>query len=85
MSKMQYLRKKKNITQFELAKRANISIQAIQKYEQGTLDTAGIRIGTLIRLCMILDCNIWDIIEDDTIATELSKRLSAPPVQHAER
>ena len=35
MTKLQYYRKKKNITQYELSKLSNISLRSIQNLEQG--------------------------------------------------
>lgn len=84
MTKLQYLRKEKNISQFELAKRADISIQAVQKYEQGIYPIEGVRLAALLRICDVLGCKIWELIEDEKIAGDLRMQFNAPLVQNAE-
>lgn len=75
MTKLQAIRKKNLISQFELAKRSKLSIQLIQKYEQGKLHIEGSRIESLLNICDVLNCKIWDILEDDKICNRLKKNV----------
>lgn len=85
MTKLQYLRKKNYMTQFELAKETGISMQSLQKYEQGIYPIEGVRVNNLLALCKALNCKIWDLMDDETIAAELRRQICAPLVQQAER
>lgn len=44
MTKLQAIRKKRGLSQFELAKYSDVSIQAIQKYEQNSMSIDSCRI-----------------------------------------
>ncbi len=60
--KLKYLRESKSFTQDEIASRLNIARQSVSKWEQGINEPD---IETLKKLCIILDCSIGDLIDDD--------------------
>ena len=60
--KLKYLRESKSFTQDEIASRLNIARQSVSKWEQGINEPD---IETLKKLCVILDCSIGDLIDDD--------------------
>lgn len=75
MTKLQAIRKKNLISQFDLAKRTDLSIQLIQKYEQRKLPIEGCRLEALLNICSVLNCNPWDIIEDENLCEQLKSFL----------
>lgn len=56
-------RKKRNLTQSELAKISGVSLRTIKAYEQGKLDISKAQGGTLYKLSKALDCAIEDLIK----------------------
>ena len=67
MSKLQELRKSKNLSQSELAKITNIKVRSIQMYEQleSPIESAGL--DKLIPLALALNCKISDILENEVL------------------
>lgn len=63
MSNLKDLRLKKGLSQSKLAQQAEVSIRAIQEYEQGNRDINKAQAFTLLKLANILDCNIEDLME----------------------
>ncbi|MBQ7378860.1 MAG: helix-turn-helix transcriptional regulator [Clostridia bacterium] len=74
-----YLRKKKGITQEELAERMYVSRQTISRWET---DSVYPDVETVIRLCEILECDMETLVRGDASA----KEEPAPvPVQEKEQ
>lgn len=57
---LKQVRESRDFSQAELAQRANMSIQNVQKLEQGR--AKGIQLDTLDLLCSALNCEIQDIL-----------------------
>lgn len=64
------IRERQNLSQSQLAKKANTSIRTIQHYEQKTSNIDGAQLDTLINLAIALNCNISDILN----STELKEK-----------
>lgn len=60
-------REKKGLTQKELSAKANINLSNIRAYEQGTRNINNISISNMINLCVALDCDINNILTDETL------------------
>ena len=60
--KLKSLREAKGYTQDEIASRLNIARQSVSKWEQGINEPD---FDTLKKLCVILDCSIAELIDDD--------------------
>lgn len=73
ISKLQNQRVQKGLSQSELAKAANISIQSLRYYEQGVSPLEGARLKTLIKICKALNCKIDDIIENEKTLNDLQQ------------
>lgn len=65
MSKLQDIREKAGLTQWQLSLLTEIPITTIQKYEIGKANIDGAKIKTLAILARVLNCKIEDIIEDE--------------------
>lgn len=61
-SELKQRRKAWGMTQAELAERANVSLRAIQQYEQGTKDIRRASVDSVYRLSLVLRCTIEDLI-----------------------
>lgn len=85
MSKLQEFRKNKGISQFELAKRADVSIQTIQKFEQRVNCIDNCHLDTLVKIGNCLNISFVDLLESDDLKARVLLQLQAPLVQHAER
>ncbi len=59
--KLSDIRRKRKLTQEELARKANISTSYVQKFEQGNLTRYSS--DYLDKLCEALDCNVSDLLE----------------------
>lgn len=62
-SKLQQIRKSRNMTQRELSHAAGVSLRMVQLYEQRQDDIGRAQVNTIIRLAKVLGCSIEDIIE----------------------
>ena len=61
--KLKEMRIKQKLTQKKLAELADINLRSLQFYEQeNNIHTA--HIDTIIKICLILKCDLLDIIED---------------------
>lgn len=67
MTNLQKMRKSKNLSQSELASAAEINVRTLQHYEQGAKLIDNAHLDTIIRLCIVLNCNIEDILEKPEI------------------
>ena len=75
MTKLQAIRKKNLISKFDLAKKTDLYIQLIQKYEQRKLPIEGCQLESLLNICTVLNCRPWDIIEDENLCRKLKSFL----------
>lgn len=72
-------RAQRGLSQVELAKRASVARQTISKVESGEGD---VTVGILEKLARVLRCEVRDLFECRTPATddaELQRRAKAPP------
>ena len=77
MTGLQNMRIQRGMTQVELANKSNINLRSLQYYEQGRKDIEHIRLDKLLRLCLVLDCKLSQIVEDpkcQTLTKEYEKR-----------
>lgn len=64
MTGLQNIRIQRGMTQAELADRSRINLRSLQYYEQGRKDIEHIRLDKLLRLCLVLNCKLSQIVED---------------------
>lgn len=84
MTKLQDFRVKNEISQFELAKRSEVSIQAIQAYEQMKRPIEGCRISSLLRMSQVLGVYYWELFEDKSLADQVVSQARQAAVQGTE-
>ena len=63
-NKLQELRLERNLTQKEVSKSTGIPLSTYIKYETENLDINGARLLHLIKICLVLDCKLTDILTD---------------------
>lgn len=64
-TKLQELRHKLGLSQYQLATKANLKVRTLQKYEQGGRNLDGAKLETLLNLCIAMDCKLIDLIESE--------------------
>lgn len=65
--KLKTLREQVGLTQQELANKSGVNIQTLRKYEQGVKNINNAKLKTILKLAITLNCNVSDILTDDTI------------------
>lgn len=63
MSKLKEIRKKRNLSQSQLAALSGINVRAIQDYEQGKRSINKAQLGTAYALAYALGCTLEELIE----------------------
>ena len=64
MSKLKSARQAKDLSQSQLAEKANMNVRTLQHYEQGSKVFDHARIDTILRVCLALKCKFKDVIEN---------------------
>lgn len=67
------IRKKRNLTQRELAQRSGVNFRSLQDYEQGHKRLTSANGDILLRLSTVLGCSTEDLLFDDMSGALLSK------------
>lgn len=64
------------LSQSMLAEKAGMSLRTLQHYEQGAKDFDHARIDTILRVCLVLDCRLEDILENPEYV-KLAKKVTS--------
>lgn len=64
MSKLKSKRMEAGLSQSQLAEKANLNVRTLQHYEQGSKIFDNARIDTILRVCLVLNCKMEDVIEN---------------------
>ena len=67
LNKLQRLRQAAGLSQSQLAEAAGINVGTLRHYEQGSRQFDHAELGTILKACIVLNCRIDDIIEDESI------------------
>lgn len=73
--KLQEVRKKKKLSQSQLAKSSGVPLRTIQQWECGQRDIDGAALDRLCDLAETLECKIYDIIESEDLIRKLKNTL----------
>lgn len=74
--KLKAWRQAKGLSQSQLAEKTGINLRTIQHYEQGSKNFDHARIDTIMRVCVALDCQLDDILENPEYV-ELAKKVTS--------
>lgn len=74
MTKIKEMRLKAGLSQSQLAKLTEINMRTLQAYEQGGKNFNNARIDTIMKACIVLNCKLEDIIDNQEYI-ELIKKL----------
>lgn len=72
--KLKKMRQAAGLSQSQFAEKAEMSVRTLQHYEQGSKDFDHARIDTILRACLVLNCKLEDIIENQEYL-EIIKKL----------
>lgn len=64
MGKLKDKRMEMKLSQSQLAKKSGVKLRVLQHYEQKTKNFDHARIGTILKICLALNCKISDVMED---------------------
>lgn len=65
MTKLKSRRLELGLTQAQLAEKTNMNVRTLQHYEQGSKNFDHARIDTIVKVCIALECNFVDVIENE--------------------
>ena len=71
--KLKKLRQAAGLSQSQFAEKAEMSVRTLQHYEQGSKDFDHARIDTILKACLVLNCNLEDIIENQEYVEMIRK------------
>ena len=77
MSKLKTKRMEANMSQSQLAEKANMNVRTLQHYEQGSKIFDHARIDTILRVCLALNCKMEDVIENQEYIDLIKKYESS--------
>ncbi len=66
-TKLQEVRVRKGLSQNELIEKSGIPKKTLQRFEQGITLVDGVKLETLCKLCIALNCTIDEILEDESL------------------
>ena len=65
------IRESRGMSQQELADKSGINKRMIQAYEQGYRSINGAKLTTLVTFCIVLECRLSEIVDDDQLVKDL--------------
>jgi DNA-binding Xre family transcriptional regulator len=74
-TKLKALRVSSGLKQKDVAEKAGLKLPVYSQYEQGIRNIDGCKLITLLKICMVLHCNLADIIESPEIV-ELYQKVT---------
>lgn len=72
--KLKEMRQARGLSQSQLAEKAGMNVRTLQHYEQGSKNFDHARIDTIVKICLVLDCRLDEIIENQEYV-ELIRKL----------
>lgn len=74
-SKLEKVRLSRKLSQKELSNKSGVSLRVIQSYEQNAININNAKISTLVDLCLILNCRLIDILDDELLINKFCRLL----------
>lgn len=81
MGKLKDKRMEMGLSQSQLAKKSGVKLRVLQHYEQKTKNFDHARIGTILKICLALNCKISEVMEDKSyidLYDEYEKKIGEP-------
>ena len=72
------IRESRGMSQKDLATVTGIPKRMIQAYEQGYRDINGAKLSKLVTFCLVLECHLSEIVDDEQLVKDL-KALEVEP------
>lgn len=63
-TRLKAVRVDRGLTQLEVATRAGVSLRTLQALEAGAKNINLCAVGTVVKLCRVLECDIFEVLED---------------------
>ena len=64
MKKLKQKRMEAGLSQSQLAEKAGLNVRVLQHYEQGSKNFDHARLDTILKVCIVLNCKLKDVIEN---------------------
>lgn len=64
MNKLKLKRMEAGLSQSQLAEKAGLNVRVLQHYEQGSKNFDHARLDTILKVCIVLNCKLKDVIEN---------------------
>lgn len=71
--KIKEIRTSRGLSQSKLAELSGVNLRTLQQYEAGSRDINGVKLSSLLDLCLALDCDLTDILTDQELITKLER------------
>lgn len=71
--KIKEIRTSRGLSQSKLAEASGVNLRTLQQYEAGTRDINGVKLSSLLDLCLALDCDLTDILTDQELIAKLER------------
>ena len=65
------IRESRGMSQQDLADKSGITKRMIQAYEQGYREINGAKLSKLVTLCLVLECHLSEIVDDEQLVKDL--------------
>lgn len=75
MTNLKALRLEIGLTQSQLSEKTGLNIRTLQYYEQGVNKIDNARLDTILKLCIALQCEIDELIEDKNLVSLYTKYI----------
>ena len=73
MLNIKKVRIEKGLTQAQLAEKSGVKLPTLKHYEQGSKNLDNAKIETLIAICDALECELYEIIQNDELQEKVKK------------
>ena len=64
IKKLKEMRQAAGLSQSQLAEKTGINVRTLQHYEQGSKNFDHARIDTILKVCLVLNCKLENLIEN---------------------
>lgn len=76
-NKLKNMRQARNLSQSQLAEKAEMNVRVLQHYEQGSKNFDHARIDKILKMCLALNCKFDDIIENQEYIDLFNKYMDS--------